>query len=232
MKIILNIPNTLTILRIISVPFFIYFLFQEETLLRNIAFILFTLASFTDLADGYIARKYRQETELGRFLDPIADKALVISSLLTFLLLTEQIQIWMVLCIIGRDIIITLLRLLAIRQGKTLQTSIFGKCNTAFQMFSLSIILLSVIFLSYKERNAINQIYLNEKENFGLGTWKVANINLQHFIASSWDTSYIIFDLASFVPYFLMLISTILTVISGLHYFFTNYTLLFSLYKK
>ena len=121
MKIVFNVPNTLSVLRICSVPVFVYLLIQPETWMRQLAFLLFALASLTDLIDGYWARKYRQETELGRFLDPLADKALVTGVLLTFLSITEQIQIWMVLCILARDILITLLRYLAIHKKSTLQ---------------------------------------------------------------------------------------------------------------
>ena len=224
MKIIFNVPNTLTTLRICIVPIFVYLLLQPESWMRFLAFLLFTLASLTDLIDGYWARKYRQETELGRFLDPLADKALVIGALLTFLSISEQIQVWMVLCIIGRDLLITSLRYLAIQKKVHLRTSVFGKLKTAFQMFSLFIVILSFLIISYKESNLINEMYKKEKENYGLGSWKVAVSNLEQFL--SMPTGNILFSLASFLPYFFMLATTILTIISGLRYLYSNYTLL------
>ena len=199
MKIIFNIPNALSFLRICVVPVFVYLLIQPEPWMRHLAFLLFALASLTDLIDGYWARKYRQETELGRFLDPLADKALVIGVLLTFLSISEQIQIWMVLCIIGRDLLITFLRYLAIQRKMSLRTSVFGKVKTAFQMFSLFIVILSFLIISYRERALINEMYKREKENYGLGSWKVAVSNLEQFLAMPNEN--LLFALASFVPY-------------------------------
>ena len=233
MKIVFNIPNTLSALRICSVPIFVYLLIQPEAWMRQLAFLIFALASLTDLIDGYWARKYHQETELGRFLDPLADKALVTGVLLTFLSITEQIQIWMVLCILGRDILITFLRYLAIRKKSALRTSVFGKVKTAFQMFSLFMVILSFLIISYRERVVINQMYKDEKENYGLGSWKVAVANLEQFLYTpSTNSANILFALASFLPYFLMLITTTLTVISGLRYLYTNYSLLLPPYSK
>lgn len=224
MKIILNIPNVLSALRIFSVPVFVYLLVQPEAGMRQVAFLLFVLASLTDIIDGYWARKYRQETELGRFLDPLADKALVIGVLLSFLSISEQIQLWMVLCIIGRDFLITFLRYLAIRKKSVLRTSVFGKVKTAFQMFSLFMVILSFLIISYRERDWINQMYKSEKENYGLGSWNVAVENLKQFLFMPNENT--LFALASFLPYFLMLITTVLTLISGLRYLYTNYKLL------
>ncbi len=230
MKIIVNVPNTLSTLRILSVPICVYFLIQPEAWKREVAFLIFVLASLTDLVDGYIARKYRQETELGRFLDPLADKALVIGSLLAFLSITEQIQLWMVLCIIARDVLISLLRYLAIRRGSFLRTSIFGKIKTAFQVFSISMVFLSLMIVSYAERHSINDMYRNEKENYGLGTWKVAYENLASFIAM--PDQNIAYVLASFLPYLLMLVTTIVTIISGIRYVYSNSHLLVLKSKK
>ena len=89
---ILNFPNILTILRILLVPFFIYFLLQEQLFYKIIAFTLFSLASITDFIDGYLARKWKQETEFGKFLDPFADKILVVGAFLALILLDEQIE--------------------------------------------------------------------------------------------------------------------------------------------
>ncbi len=214
----------LTILRIASTPVFIYLLIQPEMILRQIAFGIFILASITDFLDGYMARKYKQQTEFGRFLDPLADKALVTGALLSFLLLTEQIQLWMVLCVSGRDMLISFLYYVAVRRGTHLRTTIFSKFKTAFQMFSVFIVTLSFLLVTYRERDAINQAYKTEKENFGLGTWKVAVGNATTFISN--PSGNIFFDLAGFVPYFLFLFVTILTFISGLRYLYTNYHLL------
>jgi len=136
-----NIPNLLTAFRAILLPFFIYMILQPSQSSRMIAFAVFAFASLTDLFDGYLARRLDQETELGKFLDPLADKCLVLGAFITFIFLSEQIQVWMVLCILARDIMITCFRYLAIYQGKTLQTTRLAKVKTAFQMFSIMVIL-------------------------------------------------------------------------------------------
>lgn len=224
----LNIPNTLTILRVISVPFFIYFLLSHSNTLRMVAFILFALASLTDLVDGYIARRLKQETEFGKFLDPLADKFLVLGAFIAFLFMTEQIQIWMVLCIVGRDMLITALRYLAIWKGKSMRTSRFGKIKTAFQMFAIIVILLSFVLITYKERGTINQMYLEGAEQ-GIGPFQMAVDMLFRFIEGPNES--IFFGLSSFLPYFLMLFTTIITVISGLRYVYSNYELLLPPYR-
>jgi cardiolipin synthase len=224
----LNIPNTLTILRVLSVPFFIYFLLSHSLTLRFVAFVLFSLASLTDLVDGYIARKLNQETEFGKFLDPLADKFLVLGAFITFLFMTEQIQIWMVLCIVGRDMLITALRYLAIWKGKSMRTSRFGKIKTAFQMFAIIVILLSFVLITYKERGTINQMYLQGAEQ-GIGPFQMAVDSLLRFIEGPNES--VFFGLSSFLPYFLMLFTTIITVISGLRYVYANYQLLLPPYK-
>ncbi|MBI39697.1 MAG: CDP-diacylglycerol--glycerol-3-phosphate 3-phosphatidyltransferase [Leptospiraceae bacterium] len=224
-----NIPNILTALRVVSVPFFIYFILSPNITYRIIAFALFALASITDLIDGYLARKWNQETEFGKFMDPMADKALVLGAFITFLFLSDQVQIWMVLCIISRDMLITALRYLAIHRGKSLRTSMFGKIKTTFQMFSIAVILLSFLMVSYKERGAINSMYSQAREE-GIGPVHVAQANLQEFLAGNVDS--VLYGLASFVPYYLMLFTTILTIISGIRYFVTNFRLFIPDRKK
>lgn len=223
-----TIPNILTFLRFLSVPVFIYLLIQKDGSSRIAAFVIFALASLTDFVDGYLARKLRQESELGKFMDPLADKALVTAALLTFIFLSEQVQTWMVLCIIGRDILITLLRYLAVWKGASLRTSVFGKVKTAFQMFSILTIIVSFILISYRERGAINEMYSAARES-GRGAFEVALENAVRFFGGSANPFY---DLATFAPYFLMLATTIMTVISGLRYLFTNHRLLYPPYRR
>jgi len=102
-------------------------------------------ASFTDFFDGWLARKLNQESEFGKFIDPIADKFLVISSLTAILVIDPYFELfdsWMIVIIVGRDILITVMRWLAIKKGKPLRTSRFGKFKTAFQMLSIGIIIM------------------------------------------------------------------------------------------
>ncbi len=224
----MNIPNFLTVLRVVSVPFFIYFLVQPSFELRLTAFVLFSLASLTDLVDGYLARKWNQQTEFGKFLDPLADKFLVLGAFITFVVLTEQVQIWMVLFIIGRDMLITALRYLAIRKGKSLRTSRFGKWKTALQMFSIVVILMSFLLVSYGDKKQINHIYDQAREQ-GISPFWTAWGNFQEAMAGNHPDLF--YSLASFVPYYLMLITTIITILSGLRYLVTNHKLLLPPYR-
>ena len=223
LKIVWNLPNILTIIRVIIVPFFIVLLFDKSYAGRLIALILFGIASITDLFDGYLARKWKQETEFGKFMDPFADKALVLGAFITFIFISDQVQIWMVLCIIGRDLLITLLRSLAIRKGTSIRTSMFGKLKTVFQMFSIVLILSSFLMISYKERNVINDLYYQAQLK-GIDPWFVAFDNAANFFNGQFAS--VAYGLASFAPYYLMLVTTLLTIVSGLRYLITNYELL------
>lgn len=138
----LSIPNLFSYLRIVLIPVFIYFLAVKSWVL---ALIVFVVASFTDFLDGWFARILNQESEFGKFIDPIADKFLVISSLIAIIALDPSFHFfdsWMIVIIVGRDVLITVMRLIAIKKGRSLRTSRFGKFKTAFQMLSIVIILM------------------------------------------------------------------------------------------
>jgi len=145
----MNIPNTLTVFRILLTPFFIYLLFNNFPYSNLYALIIFIVASLTDAYDGYYARKYNIETEIGNFLDPLADKILVSSAFISFYLL-EIIDIWMVLIILLRDMFITLLRIVMKRNGHSLKTSRIAKSKTAIQ---LALIIFTLIFLTISTIN-------------------------------------------------------------------------------
>jgi len=223
---IANFPNFLTVLRVLLLPFFIFALFQKEIEFQVIAFALFALASITDLVDGYLARKWNQETEFGKFLDPLADKFLVLGSFITFLFIHESIEVWMVVLIIARDMLITVLRYIAIRSNKNLRTTMMGKVKTAFQMGAILIILLIFMLISGKRRAMLNHEYAISR-SMGLSNFEISYTNYLTFVdlLSSKDiptSKQLFYGLASFVPYYGMLFTTIITVISGLRYIVTN----------
>lgn len=226
-----NLPNFLTTLRVLSLPFFVYFLFQKDISFQIWAFVIFALASITDLVDGYLARKWNQETEFGKFLDPLADKFLVIGAFTAFLILHQQIELWMVLVIIFRDILITFLRWLALRQGFSLRTTRMGKVKTAFQMGTICIILVIFMLISGKRRSMINDIYTFEASQ-GITTFEIAYNNMNLFI-KEWNQSgsmsfqEILSRVASFLPYYGMLLTTTITLLSGLRYLLSNLKLLY-----
>ena len=107
-----KIPNILTISRILLVPFFLYYLIQDERHYKVIALGIFIFSSITDFFDGYLARKLSAESKFGKIFDPLADKILVIAALSAFVYLDNQIPLWMIVAIASRDLLITLIRFL------------------------------------------------------------------------------------------------------------------------
>ena len=133
----MNLPNKLTVARIIMVPFFVVFL-VNVTIPHHflIAGLIFALASFTDLLDGKIARKRNLVTNFGKFLDPLADKILVISALVCFVNLGLA-ELWFVLIIIAREFMVTSIRLIAVNTGEVIAANIWGKAKTVSQMVAI-----------------------------------------------------------------------------------------------
>ncbi len=136
----MNLPNKLTILRIILTFIFIYFISQERLVYVTVASIVFGLAAVTDFCDGYIAKKYHLVSDFGKLMDPIADKFLILAALLSFVRM-HLVEIWMVLFIFGREILITGLRLFAMSKGKILSAERAGKHKTVSQMMVIFFIL-------------------------------------------------------------------------------------------
>jgi CDP-diacylglycerol--glycerol-3-phosphate 3-phosphatidyltransferase len=128
----MTLPNQLSVLRIILTPLFIFLLFQDHLILPWMALAIFTLAALTDWYDGYTARKSGAISEWGKFLDPLADKILVISALFTFSHL-GYFPIWMVIVVLIRDLLITILRAYAIYKEKPVVTNFFAKLKTFVQ---------------------------------------------------------------------------------------------------
>ena len=143
----MNLPNALTIFRVILTPIFIYLLFNSSMYSNLYALTIFILASVTDAFDGYYARKYNIETEFGNFLDPLADKILVSSAFISFYLL-DLIKLWMVVVILSRDFFITCLRIVMKKNGQSLKTSRIAKSKTAVQLILIIFIL---IFLALEK---------------------------------------------------------------------------------
>jgi CDP-diacylglycerol--glycerol-3-phosphate 3-phosphatidyltransferase len=137
----MNIANSLTLFRIALTPIFIIFLFYDHPYAKLWALMVFLVASITDALDGYFARKHDQVTEQGRFLDPLADKILILSALISFAVL-EIIPFWMVGLIIFRDLFITGLRVVMNNKGFQMITSNIAKAKTSFQVVIIVSILL------------------------------------------------------------------------------------------
>ena len=180
------IPNILTLIRIFLIPIFVFYLLIAQNYL--VSFIIFIIASMTDWADGYFARKFNAVSSFGVFFDPLADKFLVLSAFISFLyidslIISGSIQLWMVIVIAFRDLSITLLRILInLKDNYVLVTSKIAKLKTALQLVTINFVLLCLMFSNYFE-----------------------------FI------------------YYLMIATTLVTLYTGIHYYYNNGKKLFQI---
>ncbi len=140
----MGLPNQLTVLRMVLTPLLVYLLAREGLSFRCYAFVVFLLASLTDWYDGYVARKLGIVTPWGKFLDPLADKILVLTMFCVFVWL-GLVKAWMVVVIAGRDIIMTLLRLYGDWKRQPVVTSMSAKWKTVGQMAAIYVILIYLI---------------------------------------------------------------------------------------
>ena len=141
----MNLPNKLTIFRVILIPFFVVFLLLDPSnqTYRYIADAIFIIASLTDMLDGKIARKYNLVTNFGKFMDPLADKLLV-SAAMICLIATGQLAAWIVIVIISREFIISGFRLVASDNGIVIAASYWGKFKTVFQMLMIIVLIANI----------------------------------------------------------------------------------------
>jgi cardiolipin synthase len=202
-------------LRIVLIPLFLYLLSLRTKNSMIWALVVFALASITDMLDGWSAKKLNQITDLGKFLDPLADKLLVISTFIAFLYLDPLIPFWMIIVIVSRDLLITLMRYLAIRKGTTLRTSRFGKIKTFFQMVSIAIILM--VFIVRHSGMDYSPHPFGDNPGFG-AVYDIYNSDRDN-------------RLLLIAPYCLMAIVTFMTAFSGFRYLFTNWRLFIPPYR-
>jgi len=130
---ILTAANMLTVLRIVLVPLYLWFFSRGTWGSIVLALIVFVTAAVTDLYDGWLARRRKEITKLGRFMDPLADKFLVVGALVQFWLM-GLVNVWLVGIIVVRDVWITAMRVIAIRRGTELKTSRDAKLKTTIQL--------------------------------------------------------------------------------------------------
>lgn len=143
----MNLPNKLTILRIIMIPVFIaLFLYCDSNLGKILCTVVFALASFTDFVDGHIARKYNLVSNFGKFADPLADKMLVTAALIC-LCFSGALNPWYVIIITFREFMVTGIRILAISDGKVIAAGTSGKIKTVIQLFAIIAMLIDRIYL-------------------------------------------------------------------------------------
>ncbi len=147
----MNLPNKLTILRILMVPFFVFFMLTDFAggASKYIALAIFVAASLTDTLDGYLARKNNLVTDFGKFMDPLADKLLVCSALIC-MVETGQLPAWVVIIIIAREFMISGFRLVASDNGVVIAASYWGKIKTVVQMLMIIFLILNLPYFWYQ----------------------------------------------------------------------------------
>ena len=184
----MNLPNKLTLLRIILVPFFAAFLLLENIPHHYlISLIIFAVASITDMLDGKIARKYNMVTDFGKFADPLADKILVISAFACFIQLNIINAVFIIL-VLFREFTVTSIRLVAVESGKVVAANIWGKAKTVSQMIAIIVVLLSGYIL----------------ELFSMGVFSVSAETVRNMQ-----------NILNIVNQSLLWLSAVLTVVSG-----------------
>jgi CDP-diacylglycerol---glycerol-3-phosphate 3-phosphatidyltransferase len=141
----MTLPNQLTALRILLTPVFVWLILSDSPMSRLFGIVVFTIASLTDLYDGYHARKYGETTRWGAFMDPLADKILITATFLVFVS-HDIVELWMVIVVLLRDVIVTALRLYAELKDKPVITSKSAKLKTLFQNVLAYILLLCFFF--------------------------------------------------------------------------------------
>jgi CDP-diacylglycerol---glycerol-3-phosphate 3-phosphatidyltransferase len=165
LRIIFTLPNLLTLFRIFVTPlFFILFFYFPTKVFSLLASLLFALASLTDFLDGYIARRWNLETSLGKFLDPLADKLLVAVALIMLIPL-DRVPSWMVAVIIGREILVTGLRVVAVTEGLMISASRLGKYKTVLQILSV----ISLLIHYEYQLNIRSSYFLINFHEMGMG---------------------------------------------------------------
>ncbi|KAB2881139.1 CDP-diacylglycerol--glycerol-3-phosphate 3-phosphatidyltransferase [bacterium] len=188
-----SIPNILTVIRILMTPLFVICLLEDGWQLY--AVLIFGLASLTDWYDGYLARRYGITSDWGKFLDPLADKILVLSAFFSFVYL-GIVKLWMVMVIVMRDFIVTGLRSYNMRRGKPMITNLLAKTKTFTQMTMIIVILLFIALKSLLTQFAMD---------VGRYIEKTVSVMLHYEII-----------------YAGMLLVTVLTAVSGLIYLYQN----------
>ncbi len=188
----MNLPNKLTVLRIILSPLFLLFALWEFPFHYAVALVIFIAAALTDMFDGKIARARGLITNFGKFLDPLADKMLTTAAFLLFLA-KGQMDVWALMLVLTREFMVTSVRLLAAKEGKVIAASMWGKAKTVAQFIAIIYQLTALEF----------------------STWQTG-------ILSVFELPDAVFSIPLIVGQVLIWISTVLTVIAGAEYVWLN----------
>lgn len=173
----MNIANKLTVSRIFLSFVFMAFLFKPGLIFKVIAFIVFGLASLTDLFDGWLARRRNEISDLGKFLDPIADKVLVLAAFLSFVEM-HLIAAWMVVIIIVRELLITGLRVFAMTKGRVLEAAASGKHKTVSQIVTIFFILIVLMVREVGVRRGFWTLEVENMANYSIILFMLVTVAL------------------------------------------------------
>ncbi len=199
---LVKLPNRITMFRLLIIIIYIPALLAANIVFNYIALILFAIAAISDWLDGYIARKLNIISDFGKVMDPLADKILVISTLLCFVQL-GTVPAWMVVIIIGREFMVNGIRIMAAQEGKIIMASMLGKIKTVVEMTAITTVLLLKVLQDTIE-------YFNEKQKWEVILMKFGN-------AGDFMVQFVYY-----APYWLMFCAASISLISGLEYFFKN----------
>ena len=218
-KEIWNLPNLLTIFRIVLIAPFLILLFSPWWVHKLISLVIFIIASFTDLLDGWLARKLNKKTKFGNFMDPLADKLFVAAALIALPSLEKDLfPFWMVFLILSREFVVTYLRVFALSKEKEVETMKLGKTKTTLQLVTIAIIVGLLILKAFLlQKNRI------EPTPGPIGV-PIGQIWKNYF--SSWANVLI------YTPTFMIFFTMLITVFSGIQYIYKNRMLFFTNHQK
>ncbi|MEJ2105257.1 MAG: CDP-diacylglycerol--glycerol-3-phosphate 3-phosphatidyltransferase [Ignavibacteriaceae bacterium] len=149
----MTLPNQLTVLRIILSPVFLFLFLSDVVWMKQLSVIVYIIAALSDWYDGWLARKFNYITSWGKFWDPLADKILTSSAFIGFTIV-KLIPLWMVIIIVGRDVLVTLLRVFADLKNYSFSTSYYAKWKTMLQMIFLYYLLILFVAQNSPEINS------------------------------------------------------------------------------
>ena len=188
----MNLPNKLTVARIVLAPLFLLFAVWNFPFHYAVALVVFIAAALTDMFDGKIARARGLITNLGKFLDPLADKMLTTAAFLVFMV-TRQMNVWALMIVLTREFMVTSVRLLAAKDGTVIAASIWGKLKTVAQFIAIIYTLTALEFSSW-----------------------------QSGVLSTFALSDTVFSVPLVIGEVLLWISVVLTAASGVEYVYAN----------
>ena len=191
-------PNVLTLARILITYAFLYCALSQGFVMKSLAVYFFIVASMSDYFDGFLARKYNWISDFGKIMDPIADKFLVLSGFFVLVFL-NYMPLWMLIVIIVREVYLTVLRLLAMKQGKVLMAENLGKYKTVLQMGTIFVGLLLSVFLEREHKSSLIEMMREHNYSLWYGglhllLWGVVILTIFSGVSFLWGNRHILYQ--------------------------------------